>query len=50
MAKTFMQDGKWIDNPKEVVVLACSCGNKYIQTRPKQMACIPCLAKRKCDA
>src|SRR3989338_3229242 len=44
MAKTFFQDGKWIDNPNAVVVVVCECGNRYIKTRDEQETCLTCLA------
>ena len=47
MAKTFMKNGKWIDNPNEPAVRICTCGNKYIKTRPEQDACLRCFVKRK---
>jgi len=47
MAKTFHKDGKWIDNPNEVVVVVCVCGNKYIKTREPQDACLRCFVKRR---
>jgi len=47
MAKNFLKDGKWIDNPNEPVVLVCTCGNKYIKTRLEQTHCLRCFVKRK---
>jgi len=47
MAKTFFQDGKWIDNPNEPDVVMCSCGGKYIKTRADQEVCLRCLSEEK---
>lgn len=47
MAKTFFQDGKWIDNPNEPAVLECDCGDKYIKTREDQEVCLRCLSADK---
>ncbi|HEV3245061.1 MAG TPA: hypothetical protein VG102_01765 [Candidatus Paceibacterota bacterium] len=47
MSKNFMQNGKWIDNPNELIVLVCTCGNKYIKTRPEQTHCLQCFLKEK---
>ena len=47
MAKTFLKNGKWIDNPKATTVLVCVCGEKYIKTRPYQLHCLHCIASRK---
>lgn len=47
MSKNFLQNGKWIDNPHTVKVSVCSCGNKYIKTRPGQRTCIPCMMAKK---
>ena len=47
MSKNFFKDGKWIDNPNEVVVIVCECGNKYIKTREEQETCLRCLSKVK---
>ncbi|MFA6536242.1 MAG: hypothetical protein WC250_02215 [Candidatus Paceibacterota bacterium] len=41
--KHFQQDGKWVVKPVKTVILVCSCGNKYIKTRPDQEACLRCL-------
>jgi hypothetical protein len=45
MAKTFMQDGKWTDNPNQPAVVHCACGNKYIKTREGQVKCLRCMHK-----
>jgi hypothetical protein len=42
-----MKNGKWIDNPSAPVVVVCTCGNKYIKTRPGQNQCLRCFVKRK---
>ncbi len=42
MVKNYLQNGKWIENPREVVVLVCECGNKYIKTREAQTHCLQC--------
>ena len=47
MAKNFMKDGKWIDNPNQPKVVMCECGNKYIKTREGQTVCVRCLTKVK---
>ncbi|MHB1086864.1 MAG: hypothetical protein ACYCZ0_03900 [Minisyncoccota bacterium] len=46
MAKTFFKDGKWTDSTKEVVVVVCTCGNKYIKTREGQSECLSCVGVR----
>jgi hypothetical protein len=49
MSKNFFKDGKWQDNPKEVTIVICECGAKYIKTREEQTACLRCFVKRKYD-
>jgi len=44
MSKNFMKNGKWIDNPNKIAVILCSCGNKYIRTRPHQTQCLRCVS------
>ena len=41
--KQFQQDGHWIVKPGKTQVLVCTCGNRYIKTRPGQTVCIKCL-------
>jgi len=41
--KQFQQDGHWIVKPGKTQVLVCTCGNRYIKTRPGQAVCIRCL-------
>ncbi|HEY4521105.1 MAG TPA: hypothetical protein VJL57_01760 [Candidatus Paceibacterota bacterium] len=45
MTKNFMQDGKWIDQPRETKVALCTCGNKYIKTRDEQQTCLRCISE-----
>jgi hypothetical protein len=40
--KTYHKDGHWVDKPHKTVILVCSCGNKYLKTRPGQSACLKC--------
>ena len=47
MGKTFFKDGKWTDSTREVVVIVCRCGNKYIKTREGQEECLSCLSAKK---
>lgn len=47
MAKTFLKNGKWIDNPKATTVLVCECGEKYIKTRLRQTRCLHCISNKK---
>ncbi len=47
MSKNFMKNGKWIDNPNTIKVTLCTCGNKYIKTRPQQKQCLRCMAQVK---
>jgi hypothetical protein len=47
MAKTFLKNGKWIDNPNATTVVVCACGEKYIKTRPNQTQCLRCSADKK---
>ena len=42
-AKTFNQNGKWIDRPGKIDVVVCKCGNKYLKTRRNQKTCITCI-------
>ncbi len=44
MSKNFMKNGKWVDNPNKISVVLCSCGNKYIKTRPNQKQCLQCVS------
>lgn len=44
MSKNFMKNGKWIDNPNQIVVVLCQCGNKYIKTRKEQIVCLRCVS------
>ena len=45
--KHFQQDGKWVVRPVKTVILICTCGNKYIKTRPEQDTCLRCLVEIK---
>jgi|GEM_PF-811012 hypothetical protein len=47
MGKTFLKNGKWIDNPNATTVVVCVCGEKYIKTRPRQTHCLRCSADKK---
>ncbi len=47
MSKNFMKNGKWIEKTKAPAVVLCSCGNKYIKTRPRQKECLSCAAAKK---
>lgn len=44
MAKTYNQDGKWIDKTTKTEILVCECGNKYIKTREAQATCLRCIS------
>lgn len=41
--KQYQQDGHWIVKPRKTEVLVCTCGNRYIKTRPGQTVCVRCL-------
>ncbi|OGZ04744.1 MAG: hypothetical protein A2648_02795 [Candidatus Lloydbacteria bacterium RIFCSPHIGHO2_01_FULL_41_20] len=40
--RTFQKEGKWIEKITVTEVILCVCGNKYIKTRDKQIACLRC--------
>lgn len=37
--------GQWVEKPRRMEILTCSCGNKYIKTRDLQKVCVKCLSK-----
>jgi hypothetical protein len=41
--KQYQQDGHWIVKPGKTQVLLCTCGNRYIKTRPGQTECVRCM-------
>lgn len=41
--KQYQQDGHWIVKPGKTTVLVCTCGNRYIKTRPTQSVCLRCM-------
>jgi len=45
MVKNFMQEGKWIEKPRNTKIEVCECGNKYIKTRPRQKVCLRCISE-----
>lgn len=42
--KTFQQDGHWIEKPNKTQIFICTCGNRYLKTRPKQEQCLRCVS------
>ncbi len=42
--KQFQKDGRWIVKPGKTEVLVCSCGNRYLKTRPGQTMCLRCVS------
>ncbi|MCE9644089.1 hypothetical protein K8Q93_02535 [Candidatus Parcubacteria bacterium] len=42
ISKTFQKDGHWIEKPSRTEILVCTCGSKYIKTRPEQNLCLRC--------
>jgi hypothetical protein len=42
--KTFQQDGHWIEKPNKTAILICTCGNRYLKTRPRQEKCLRCIS------
>lgn len=42
--KTFQQDGHWIEKPNKTQIFICTCGNRYLKTRPKQEQCLRCIS------
>ncbi len=46
-AKTFQKAGKWIEKKTRSEVFVCTCGNKYLKTRPKQATCLLCTRNSK---
>lgn len=45
--KQFQQDGRWIVKPRKTEILTCSCGNRYLKTRPGQTMCLRCISMGK---
>jgi hypothetical protein len=45
--KHYQQDGHWIVNPNKTNVLVCTCGNRYLKTRPGQTLCLRCVSMGK---
>lgn len=43
-SKTFQQAGKWIEKPNKTAILLCTCGNRYLKTRPNQEKCLRCMS------
>jgi hypothetical protein len=43
--KTFQKDGHWIEKIDRTPILLCTCGNKYIKTRPEQTLCLRCFGR-----
>ncbi len=41
--KKVSQPGKWIERPRRMEILTCSCGNKYVKSRPNQKVCVRCI-------
>jgi len=41
--KTFMRDGHWVEKRTHAPILTCSCGMRYLKTRPGQITCLQCL-------
>ncbi len=41
--KTFQLDGHWTHRKVKTEVIICTCGNKYIKTRPNQIVCVRCI-------
>ena len=46
-SKTFQQDGHWIEKPNKTAILICTCGNRYLKTRPHQAECLRCMFNHK---
>lgn len=44
-AKFVRKMGQWVEKPRRMEILTCSCGNKYIKTRDHQKVCVKCLNK-----
>jgi hypothetical protein len=42
---TFHKTGKWVEKVTLSTILVCTCGGKYIKTRPHQLMCVKCMAK-----
>ena len=38
--------GVYVYKPIRSIILECSCGNKYIATRPKQRTCLDCVKEQ----
>ncbi len=41
--KHYQQDGHWVVKPRKTDILICTCGNRYIKTRPHQAVCLRCM-------
>lgn len=39
--------GQWVEKPRRMEILTCSCGNKYIKTRDRQTVCLRCISLKK---
>lgn len=35
----------FVEKPRRCEIRVCSCGNKYIKTRPRQNVCLKCMNK-----
>lgn len=45
--KQFQQDGRWVVKLRKTEILVCTCGNKYLKTRPGQTVCLRCISMGK---
>jgi len=45
--KTFQQNGHWIEKTVVTPILLCTCGNRYLKTRPGQTKCLRCISQGK---
>lgn len=41
--KVHSQKGKWVEKPRRMAILVCSCGNKYVKSRHIQKVCVRCI-------
>jgi len=43
--KPIHQRKQWVERVTQAQILECSCGGKYIKTRPNQTICVACMVK-----
>lgn len=41
--KVYFKDGHWVEKRTHAPILVCSCGMRYLKTRPGQVTCLQCI-------